>query len=35
MPQVNVSQCSRMAVTGREVLRWLAQGHVLNATPRV
>ncbi len=30
--QVNVSQRNRMAATGREVLRWLAQSHILNAT---
>ena len=31
-PQINASQRSRMAETGREVLRWLAQPHILNST---
>lgn len=31
-PQIQASQRSRMAVTGREVLRWLAQPHILNST---
>ncbi len=29
---VNVSPRNRMAIAGREVLRWLAQSHILNST---
>jgi hypothetical protein len=31
-PQINASQRSRMAVAGREMLRWLAQPYILNST---
>ncbi len=31
-PQISASQRNRMAVAGREVIRWLAQGFVLNST---
>jgi hypothetical protein len=31
-PQINASQCNRMAIAGREILRWLAQAHILNPT---
>ena len=31
-PQVNASQRSRMAIAGRDILRWLAQPHILNST---
>ncbi|NOK57770.1 MAG: hypothetical protein GFH27_549287n74 [Chloroflexi bacterium AL-W] len=30
--QVNASQGSRMAIVGRDILRWLAQPHILNST---
>lgn len=30
-PQINASQRSRIAAAGRDVLRWLAQGYILNA----
>lgn len=32
VPQVNISQRSRMAEAGRNILRWLAQPHILNAS---
>ena len=32
VPQVNVSQRSRMALAGRKMMRWLAQPHILNAS---
>ncbi len=31
-PQINASQRNRMAIAGRDVLRWLAQPHILNST---
>lgn len=31
-PQIHASQRSRMAVAGREMLRWLAQPYILNST---
>ncbi len=31
-PHVNASARNRMAIAGRDVLRWLAQSHILNAT---
>lgn len=31
-PNINASARSRMAITGRDILRWLAQPHILNAT---
>ncbi len=31
-PQMNISQRSRMGEAGRNVLRWLAQPHILNAS---
>jgi hypothetical protein len=31
-PQIAASQRNRMAITGREILRWLAQPHILNST---
>lgn len=31
-PAVNLSQRSRMAIAGRNVVHWLAQPHILNAT---
>ncbi len=31
-PQINASQRNRMAIAGRDVLRWLAQAHILNTT---
>jgi hypothetical protein len=31
-PQIQASQRSRMAIAGRDVVRWLAQTHILNAT---
>ncbi|MEZ4618359.1 MAG: hypothetical protein R2867_22980 [Caldilineaceae bacterium] len=31
-PAINISQRSRMAIAGRNVLRWLAQPHLLNAS---
>jgi hypothetical protein len=31
-PQINASQRNRMAIAGRNVLRWLAQEHILNST---
>jgi hypothetical protein len=30
-PQINASQRNRMASAGRDILRWLAQAHILNA----
>lgn len=32
VPQINVSQRSRMATAGRKMMRWLAQSHILNAS---
>jgi hypothetical protein len=31
-PQINASQRNRMAIAGRNVLRWLSQAHILNST---
>ena len=31
-PQINASQRNRMAINGRDILRWLSQGHILNST---
>jgi hypothetical protein len=31
-PQINASPRSRMAIAGRDVIRWLAQPHILNAS---
>ena len=31
-PQINASQRNRMGIAGREVLAWLAQSYILNAT---
>jgi hypothetical protein len=31
-PQINASQRNRMAIAGRDTLRWLAQAHILNST---
>ncbi len=31
-PQINASPRSRMAIAGRETLRWLAQAHILEST---
>ncbi|MCL4860838.1 MAG: hypothetical protein KJZ93_15585 [Caldilineaceae bacterium] len=32
LPRINISQRNRMAIAGRDVLRWLAQPHILNAS---
>jgi hypothetical protein len=31
-PQINASPRSRMAIAGRDIIRWLAQPHILNAS---
>lgn len=31
-PQIHASQRNRMAVTGRDILRWLSQSYILNST---